>query len=259
MASVVVYLHGFGTTAPRECPVFLSLEAALAIEQRDGELQLLAPCYHPGGRVDATSLVDSLDELTKRVLRERAGLAAGSIGIVGYSVGGLLASLLASTRPDLVDWVVLLAPAVDNIVRNYQGVPEAEWPMAPGTYVEELCSLPARPSIDTGKVPTVIFHGTNDTDRGGSMPWRIREWAAVRGGIVVIGEKAGSVEVGGVLVRLGCVAVPCPAIGSSRPTNGVVPPLSRAHPYLCAASTHAALSLGALARARGGVGRPTQE
>jgi pimeloyl-ACP methyl ester carboxylesterase len=96
------------------------------------------------------------------------------VHVVGYSYGGLLAAWLAEKRPDLIANVLLLAPAIDNYARNYEGRDPESWRM-PRDYVEELRSYPARPKIVR---PTTLVHGLLDDDRGGSAPWRIREWAA---------------------------------------------------------------------------------
>jgi len=94
--------------------------------------------------------------------------------IVGCSFGGWIASILQERRPDLFGAAILLAPAIDNYQRNYEGIPTDQW-TKPLQFVEEVHALPARPTI---KVPTKLVHGMLDCDDGGSALWRVKEWAA---------------------------------------------------------------------------------
>ena len=166
----LLYLHGFGETTPERCHVYAAL-AQLSYT-------VTAPCYHPHGVVADTRILATLSSIEALIERD----LGGCVGVVGYSVGGLLASLLAWRRPDLVKFLVLLAPAIDNTARNYDSFPESAWGM-PKAYVDELRSLPNRPPLDISRVPAVIFHGSHDGDDGGSAMWRIREWAAATPGL----------------------------------------------------------------------------
>ena len=166
----LLYLHGFGETTPERCHVYATL-AQLSYT-------VTAPCYHPHGVVADTRLLATLSSIEALIERD----LGGCVGVVGYSVGGLLASLLAWRRPDLVKFLVLLAPAIDNSARNYDSFPESAWGM-PKAYVDELRSLPPRPPLDISRVPAVIFHGSHDGDDGGSAMWRMREWAAATPGL----------------------------------------------------------------------------
>lgn len=100
--------------------------------------------------------------------------------LVGYSVGGYLAAVFAERHPELVASALLLAPAIDNYERNFQDVPVEDWYM-PEQYVAALQGdgLPPRPQINTRLVPTAVVHGMDDTDSGGSAPWRVEEWTAL--------------------------------------------------------------------------------
>jgi len=160
----VLYLHGFGHTNPRCCPVARALRAAVP------GIRLHSPCYHPEGRVAATQIGRSLEAFTAIIEQSTTGKAH----LVGYSFGGLLAAILAMSRPRIVAKVLLLAPAIDNFARNYDGRDPATWRM-PRKYVEELRAYPARPEI---VCPTTLVHGLLDVDSEGSAPWRVREWAA---------------------------------------------------------------------------------
>ena len=48
----------------------------------------------------------------------------------------------------------------------------------PEEYVAALAGLPSRPRIDTSLVTTAIVHGMDDSDGGGSAPWRVEDWTA---------------------------------------------------------------------------------
>lgn len=169
MAVDILYLHGFGAPSwgftAAACPVFQAMERLLA----GTNVRLHAPNYHPEGNVKATRI----HQFLKQVELEAEALPSGRFdAVVGCSFGGFLASVLQDRRPDLFAKVVLLAPAIDNFKRNYEGLPCGAWRM-PTCFVEELQSLPARPTI---RVPTQILHGLKDDDCGGSAPWRVREW-----------------------------------------------------------------------------------
>jgi len=166
----VLYVHGWGAEYPAECPVAHELERLLG----GAPVDLHTPTYHPDGDVKGTRIEPFLAELASEARRQPGGRFAA---VVGCSFGGLLASLFQERFPELVGRMVLLAPAIDNFARNYSGVPEAERRM-PQDFVSELHSLPARPAI---KVPTALLHGLLDDDKGGSAPWRAREWTAAQG------------------------------------------------------------------------------
>ena len=161
--SQILFLHGFGQTAPDSTPQLKALRTALP------RSSILAPTYHPGGSVEATRVsvaLAGLSELLKSAPDRTTHL-------VGYSFGGLLCALLAERHPELVDRVLLLAPAIDNYARNYAGKDQADWQM-PIDFAVDLSTYPERPSI---KCPTTLVHGLLDNDQGGSAPWRIEEWA----------------------------------------------------------------------------------
>jgi pimeloyl-ACP methyl ester carboxylesterase len=162
----ILYLHGFGTENPAACPVAKALHTAVA------GIRLHTPCYHFGGHIETTRIGASLDAFADVV---KASFS-GKVHLVGYSFGGLLAALLAVRRPEMIGNVLLLAPAIDNYARNYEGRDPARWHM-PREYVEELRTYPARPNIVR---PTTLVHGRSDADREGSAPWRIQQWAEER-------------------------------------------------------------------------------
>ncbi len=161
--SQILFLHGFGQTERDSTPQLKALRTALPCSS------ILAPTYHPGGSVEATRVSVALAGLSEH-LKSASGRTTH---LVGYSFGGLLCALLAERHPELVDRVLLLAPAIDNYARNYAGKDQADWQM-PIDFAVDLSTYPERPSI---KRPTTLVHGLLDNDHGGSAPWRIEEWA----------------------------------------------------------------------------------
>lgn len=164
MSSSVLYLHGWGAD---NCPIRHELEKALS--SVDG-VELHAPTYHPNGDTSATCIESFLTEVEELARSQPDGHFTA---VMGCSFGGFLTSVLQERSPHLFGRAILLAPAIDNFARNYERVPEDKRRMPPA-YVEQLLRLPARPSI---RVPTVLLHGLDDNDEGGSEPWRMQEWA----------------------------------------------------------------------------------
>jgi len=168
----ILYLHGFFTTDPTSEEAYKQLELIVTKRRAAGEnIRLHAPAYHPDGDISKTQLHKFLVQLEEEATKLPGGEFAAC---VGHSFGGLLVALFQSRCSSMVGRALLLAPAIDNFDRNFKDSPSDQWYM-PSAYVEELSQLPARPSI---KVPTVMVHGTLDTDARGAAPWRIQEWAA---------------------------------------------------------------------------------
>ncbi|CAL1143344.1 unnamed protein product [Cladocopium goreaui] len=163
-AMEVVFVHGFG--GPNEDEKrFVQL---LREEMEKVGARVHAPTYHPGGRVGATSLPRFMEEL-----KALAESSETNVTLLGFSVGGWLVASFQERWPHLVKRVVLLAPAIDNFERNFEGKAEQDWYM-PAAYVAELREMTARPAI---KVPAMLVHGDCETDAGGSALWRVKEWA----------------------------------------------------------------------------------
>ena len=146
----VLYLHGFGDMRPERCRVAQALKMAVP------EATIHTPCYHPEQRVAGTRIGRTLKDCVELIERSKSG----KVYLVGYSFGGLLAALLALERQDLIENVLLLAPAIDNYERNYATRNPKNWQM-PAEYVEELQLYPARPDL---KRPTTVVHGMLDVD-----------------------------------------------------------------------------------------------
>jgi pimeloyl-ACP methyl ester carboxylesterase len=161
--SDTLYLHGFFQPDPESSVQLQSLRRA------NQDTTIHAPSYHPDGDVSATRIGATLDECAELIIRSRPGRAH----VIGFSFGGLLAALLAEQHPELVTNVLLLAPAIDNFARNYEGRTREDWFM-PESFVEEILRYPARPRITR---PTTVVHGLLDNDTAGCSPWRIKRWA----------------------------------------------------------------------------------
>lgn len=162
MSVLTVHLHGFAQS-PETCPVLTEILKWIPAEKIE------AITYHPEGDFRRTNIKQTLFEL-EQIAKDRHV----RLSIIGYSFGGLLACYFAEMSPELVDRLLLLAPAPDNYARNFQGRPESSWFM-PREYVDALLTFSARPKITR---PTTLVHGTNDNDAGGSAIWRIKEWVA---------------------------------------------------------------------------------
>lgn len=160
----ILYLHGFGDCQPDQGAVINTLRLAAPTST------IHVPCYHPGGQIVATRIGAAISQCLAVI----EGTDSGIVHIVGYSFGGLIAAIIADQHPERVKNVLLLAPAIDNYSRNYEGRRPSQWPM-PVDYVEELKRYPARPNVVR---PTTLVHGMLDNDLGGSLPWRIQRWAA---------------------------------------------------------------------------------
>jgi len=164
----VLYLHGFGDIQPHKCPVFGGIQHILG-----GRFELSSPCYHPTLASTSNPLWDTRLNFTLNALWEDAVKHGPFRAVIGYSVGGWLAALFQERHPDLVGRALLLAPAIDNYERNWKNIVN-DLGEAVAAYVDELKELPARPTI---KKPTRCLHGSEDTDSGGSAPWRVKAWA----------------------------------------------------------------------------------
>ena len=125
-------------------------------------------------------MLSTIKELKEIIEKDILPNNSKCILLVGYSVGGYIAALLASMHPQLdIHGLLLLAPAIDNYERNFRNIPESEWYM-PVSYVTTLRDkLPSRPSIKASRSKRIIIvHGLRDNDQGGIAPWRVREYVS---------------------------------------------------------------------------------
>jgi pimeloyl-ACP methyl ester carboxylesterase len=158
----LIYLHGW-----EEHPTDSPVAAALRAELPNAKIHYMG--YHPGGDVRATRVTAALQQLGALVDDPKL---PPRVRLMGYSFGGLVAALFAAQRPERIAKVLLLAPAIDNIARNYPG--EASTWRMPADYVADLRGYPARPKV---VCPTTLVYGDLENDREGSAPTRYREWA----------------------------------------------------------------------------------
>ena len=161
--AVFRFIHGFSQIDPETCSLLRAIRTILP------EAKIHAPSYHPNQSLVLTRIDHALE--TCRTIINNS--PTKKLNVIGFSFGGLLAALFAARYPELVNKVLLFAPAIDNFERNYADKPRDSWTMPP-TFVEALQTYPARPPVTR---PTTIVHGSLDNDEGGGSFWRIERWA----------------------------------------------------------------------------------
>ena len=103
---------------------------------------------------------------------------ASSVGMLGHSMGGGIAQMIAVGKPDLVDVVVLYAPIHGEAWKNFtrwrddgpEGKPTLEAHGTPNEAPDFWSGLSQKNYYDRMTSPVLLFQGTNDKD----VP---REWA----------------------------------------------------------------------------------
>lgn len=140
-----LYVHGWGVGPD-------GVKAKLMREYLAGAFEVHSFDCHAGGyaHTNTSRVLSRLEAF----LEERGGAAKWSL--VGSSHGAYLAALVASRRPDLIQRLLLLAPAFDPL----------------GTWVGALCA--AHPSWGKGATPAddVCDDGFNQTgDGSGGLRW----------------------------------------------------------------------------------------
>ena len=128
----------------------------------------LTDCAH-----DAAALIDHLD--------------CGPVTVVGYSMGGIIAQLLARDEPDLLDGVVLCATGCEfrtslimRSVWSSMGVLQLAWRLAPHRFWAALASVMAYTEQETADwlvgelsrgAPWDIAEAGREIGRFDSRPW----------------------------------------------------------------------------------------
>lgn len=85
----ILFLHGFFQTDPEATPLLRALRHHLP------GTTIHAPAYHPNGDVKRTRINDAL-ELCHSIIRHSS---YGKISLIGFSFGGLLASIFTEHHP----------------------------------------------------------------------------------------------------------------------------------------------------------------
>ena len=181
----VLYLHGFGSSASSSKATFfgkkLREEAGITLETPD----LNEPDF---STLTVTRMVDQVVRMLD------AAPEADRTVLIGSSLGAFVAVQVAVARPDLVQRLILLAPALDfsdSGLRGPGGADVAEWkrtgslsvfhfgfgrmmPIHYGLYEDARRYNAMHARID---MPTLIFQGRRDT---AVDPASVERWAQSR-------------------------------------------------------------------------------
>jgi pimeloyl-ACP methyl ester carboxylesterase len=130
------------------------------------------------GEFEAMSVTSLLEDANAAVefLQKQTGPAPLRLGVLGYSMGGLVASYLARDRPGAIQAVVLWAAVAcsSKVLRGFLGcsVPEAlqryEFPVERDgwrlgrRFLEELDETCSSKALADARVPTLVLHAQDD-------------------------------------------------------------------------------------------------
>ena len=161
----VVYLHGANATA-MSCRDYLNigeLHLINALAEAFPVLSVEAGGLTPWGNSTAVARVG--DAVT--YLQGTRGAKAGTVLLVGASMGAVTALNYARANPTLVGAVVGLIPALDldDIVTNNRGGGAASVNTAYGTYNEGTHGATYNPATyaSTFTIPTRLYYASDDT------------------------------------------------------------------------------------------------
>lgn len=101
---------------------------------------------------------------------------ADQITLLGVSQGGVVATLVAASQPELVDRLILIYPAFvlfDDVKETYERLGVISQDQIPeiithrnaqlgGLYLKDALQLDIEAIIRTIEIPTLIIHGTQD-------------------------------------------------------------------------------------------------
>jgi uncharacterized protein len=182
-ASVIAYLHGFASSAQSSKATFLARKLA------ERGQRLVIPDFN---QPDFSTL--TVTRMIEQTWRAVDSALAEPVTLIGSSLGGFVAVNAAVQRPDRVDRLVLLAPALDfggNRMRKMGEAGIAEWKasgqvtvfhhgygrMMPVHY--ELYEDARRYDAFNADVrmPVLIFQGRRDD---AVDPATVEAWAAAR-------------------------------------------------------------------------------
>jgi hypothetical protein len=181
----VLYLHGFGSSARSSKATFfgkkLREEAGITLETPDFN----EPDF---STLTVTRMVDQVVRMLD------VSPAANHTVLIGSSLGAFVAVQVAVTRPDLVDRLILLAPALDfsdSGLRGPGGADVAQWKRTGSLSVFHF-GYGRMMSIHYGlyedarryngmhariEMPTLVFQGRRDT---AVDPVMVEEWSRAR-------------------------------------------------------------------------------
>lgn len=131
-----------------------------------------------GGSMEECSILTEKEEMAAAVrhLGEREEIDASRISLIGQSLGGVVAALLAAERPEDIHRLVLMYPAfhsegyvremfpnpadIPDVVKNYMGIPG----LHPGRkFFADILKTPILDTIGEYKSPVLFLHGTADS------------------------------------------------------------------------------------------------
>lgn len=161
------YLHGFGSSPSSKKGQHLErMFSGFGIEL------LLPDLNRPSfARLSPEAILSELDATLAR------DLSGPRLRLIGSSLGGWFATLLAARHPSLVDRLVLIAPAFDFgerwrarlgdegierwLEQGHALFPNVDGEQVPvhAAFLTEACALPQRPVVNA---PTLILHGVHD-------------------------------------------------------------------------------------------------
>lgn len=179
----LLFLHGGGESRDVWSPVFAQL--------RPNHWRLVAPDlrgHGESGRAKDYRFDDFVDDVHQILKR----LKGRPVVLVGSSIGGLVALMVAATYPTLVDGVVLLdapsrlSPAavkregqklVEGISRGCGVLSHVDPELMAGRLIEEVLSRPERLTEAARAicVPTLFLHGTESETVGQTEVRRLSE------------------------------------------------------------------------------------
>lgn len=158
MKDLIVYVHGYGGSKNSSTAAKIAEHMQ---ELSNGEIEVMALDYEYMNPVKALrSLHDQIAEVAEQY---------GDIIVLGNSLGGYYADVLAKTYPELVDMLLLINPSLNAPVNceKYIGE-EVSWQSKNytirGNFCLELADIAASaPETYAPVLPVVVFLGMADT------------------------------------------------------------------------------------------------
>jgi uncharacterized protein len=171
----VILYHGFTGTKLESHRIFLKISRAL--EEKgiaSFRFDFLGSGESDGNFEDMTVLNEVAEaETIFNYVASHSSVAKEKIVVLGFSMGGLVASLLAGKLTDLIEKLILIAPAgtmSDLIAELANDVPYIEsldaydlgGNLIGQAFVDELATFEVLPQAANYKNEVLLVHGTND-------------------------------------------------------------------------------------------------